>query len=133
MEILYGLYPTYIDVTLKLDPNKDVTIPSNDMKRSLMFGVDPLPGIVKHIIIKQNNENIFKADTTVKLILNISKNEYKVIHKNTCLLVEPRKLYFLKNNARAFCVKNYSEQVISSAYMKLYKKIILGILHTRLI
>jgi glycosyltransferase involved in cell wall biosynthesis len=31
---------------------------------------------------------------------------------------------FLKNNARAFCVKNYSEQVISSAYIKLYKKII---------
>ena len=96
MEILYGLYPTYIDVTLKLDPNKDVTIPSNDMKRSLMFGADPLPGIVKHIIIKQNNENIFEADTNVKLILNISKNEYKVIHKNTCLLVEPRQLYFLK-------------------------------------
>jgi|688.fasta_scaffold08127_2 glycosyltransferase involved in cell wall biosynthesis len=31
---------------------------------------------------------------------------------------------FLKNNARVFCVKNYSEQVISSAYIKLYKKII---------
>jgi glycosyltransferase involved in cell wall biosynthesis len=33
---------------------------------------------------------------------------------------------FLKTNARAFCVKNYSEQVISSAYMKVYKKIILN-------
>jgi glycosyltransferase involved in cell wall biosynthesis len=31
---------------------------------------------------------------------------------------------FLKNNARGFCVKNYSEQVISSAYIKLYKNII---------
>ena len=33
---------------------------------------------------------------------------------------------FLKNNARKFCVKNYTEQVISSAYMKVYKKIILN-------
>ena len=33
---------------------------------------------------------------------------------------------FLKNNARKFCVKNYSEQVISSAYIKVYKKIILN-------
>jgi glycosyltransferase involved in cell wall biosynthesis len=38
---------------------------------------------------------------------------------------ENKKQKLLRKNARDFCIKKFSEKVISSAYIKLYQKIIL--------
>lgn len=77
MKIFYGIScEKSIDVTdcclSKLTKNNYVTIPCGDEKRAKIF-TDPLPGIIKSIIIVNNNEK-FIYDQFTKIDINLSNN-----------------------------------------------------------
>jgi FkbM family methyltransferase len=77
MKILYGIsYNNSIDITniclSKLTTNNFITIPFGDVNRSFYF-TDPLPGILKKIIIL-NNGYITEYDAYTKVKINITDN-----------------------------------------------------------
>lgn len=84
MQILYGAFTTFIDVTdiclLKLIQNNVITIPSGDINRSNYF-TDPLCGVLKKIIIIINNvETQYNIFTEIKI--NIKDNTITIKKTN---------------------------------------------------
>jgi FkbM family methyltransferase len=71
MEILYGANNTYIDITgtvfKKCLTDTGIVIPSGDDLRAQLF-TDPYIGILKHIIIKyNNNEYVFHSNNEISI------------------------------------------------------------------
>jgi FkbM family methyltransferase len=88
MKILYGISPTNsIDVTniclSKLTKNNVIIIPDGDQPRANIF-TDPLPGILKKIIIlnQDDNDNVTESeyDTFSQLYINIQDNTIKTFN-----------------------------------------------------
>jgi len=95
--------------------------------------------------LMDNSPNIlFEANSCSVPVVAFNNSGFKdfVIHKKTGWLAHNKdskhlsegiewcannqNKEILRKNSRLFCVKNYSEKVISSAYIKLYKNIILN-------
>jgi FkbM family methyltransferase len=82
MKIFYGIsLNNSIDVTniclSKLTTNNIISIPTGDCNRALLF-TDPLSGILKSIIIL-NNDNITVYNDKTKVIINMNDNTIKTI------------------------------------------------------
>ena len=74
MLILYGANQTYIDVTEYISETDNVYLPPSDVSRSMLFkNKDPVPGVLKHLLI---NDKIY--ETGISLIVNRLKNTVKI-------------------------------------------------------
>jgi FkbM family methyltransferase len=77
MKIYYGLKDNCIDVTLicydKLLNNNKIIIPSGDINRAKYFG-DPLYGVLKSIIIINENNEITEYDHTLDIHIDVLNN-----------------------------------------------------------
>jgi FkbM family methyltransferase len=87
MKIYYGNTETSINVTeiclLKLtnnNNNNNIIIPSGELIRANFF-TDPLPGIVKKIIIS-NNDILTEYDQYTEIIISITNNTITTINEN---------------------------------------------------
>jgi FkbM family methyltransferase len=84
MKILYGLSDNNIDVTEiclnKLTKNNIIVIPHSDSNRSHFF-TDPINGVLKKILI-DNNNNITEYDDFFTIIINITENTIQTINEN---------------------------------------------------
>lgn len=83
MKILYGISLTNsIDVTniclSKLIRNNVIVIPDGDCNRAIFF-TDPLPGIIKKIIIL-NNDNVTEYNISLQVHINIKDNTIKTVN-----------------------------------------------------
>jgi FkbM family methyltransferase len=78
VKIYYGIKYNKIDVTEicyeKLLSNNIIQIPSNDFCRSIYFG-DPLPGILKKILIVDQQNQLIEYDDIQTIYINITSNE----------------------------------------------------------
>ena len=75
MKIYYGIENVYQDVTNYFIKDR-IFIPTNDNQRCLLFG-DPLPNIVKHIKIEDDDKNvqIYSSEEVVYLTKDNQKSE----------------------------------------------------------
>jgi len=84
MKILYGLSDNNIDVTEiclnKLTKNNIIVIPHSDSNR-IHFFTDPINGVLKKILI-DNNNNITEYDDFFTIIINITENTIQTINEN---------------------------------------------------
>jgi FkbM family methyltransferase len=85
MKILYGLSDNNIDVTEiclnKLTKNNIIIIPHSDSNRAHFF-TDPINGVLKKIIIIDNNNNITEYDDFFTIRINITENTIQTINEN---------------------------------------------------
>lgn len=86
MKIYYGIPQKYIDVTSKslslYDVNTQcIIINKNDLYRAYIFG-DPLPGILKHIIVELNGiYTLYDSETNISIPYDINKYKLEQIHQ----------------------------------------------------
>lgn len=84
MKILYGLSDNNIDVTEiclnKLTKNNVIIIPPSDSKRAHYF-TDPINGVLKKIII-DNNNNITEYADFYTITINLTDNTIHTINEN---------------------------------------------------
>ena len=84
MKILYGLSDNNIDVTEiclnKLTKNNIIIIPHSDSNRAHFF-TDPINGVLKKIII-DNNNNITEYDYFFTITINLIDNTIHTINEN---------------------------------------------------
>jgi len=85
MKILYGLSDNNIDVTEiclnKLTKNNVIIIPPSDSKRAHYF-TDPINGVLKKIIIIDNNNNITEYADFYTITINLTDNTIHTINEN---------------------------------------------------
>lgn len=89
IKILYGIENSYLDITKKVvfckrdKEGKNYIIPSNDLKRSELFG-DPAYGFVKNIIIIKEKRGI----NDIYTVKTYSENQQILIDREEylCLL-----------------------------------------------
>lgn len=115
MLILYGIDGNYKDVTCFV--KGVVTIPSGDINRCNLFGgVDPLPGILKHVKI---NETIYDHYQT--LIVDLNTDSVTVIPDKKDLLRNIHSTSVLKYGS---FIEEYPEQLMASQYIKPTDKVL---------
>ena len=68
MQIIYGANSTYIDITSKFPSLEDFFIPVGDAARERLAGSDPLYGVMKHIIIIQDNGDKLEVPANMCLL-----------------------------------------------------------------
>jgi FkbM family methyltransferase len=141
MKFYYG-YDTdhYMDIThlvfTKCVSNNIIYIPINDSARCALLGVDPYPGILKHIVIfdEKTGENIYyAANREIKIDLTPIINEAKINPKlwwNSMgkFIDDPVEklnvLHTLLNLEGGSFKDEYPEQLLSIKYIKENAKVL---------
>lgn len=127
----------------RIKKNPNIKYLGNIDNRNVLRDVYSVSNAVVVPSVLDNSPNIlFEANACSVPVVAFDNSGVKdfILHKKTGWLAKNRDLHdlamginwcvshknqkFLKTNARKFCVKNYSEKVISNTYIKLYKKII---------
>lgn len=73
MRIRYGANNTYADVTNTVLGRDQIKIPQSDQMREVLFGFDPLVGVLKHVIVDDDFGNTLTVHAN--MACNIQKTE----------------------------------------------------------
>ena len=127
--VLYGIEGNNIDVTeiaLQKCYNKNIiSIPSGELNRSLLF-TDPLHGILKIILIRNNDTGIVTSyDHNKKIFIDIDKNEITCKTENT--IVNNKKLDDLHTKLTlkyGSFREEYPEQIMAVTYLTGHEKVL---------
>jgi FkbM family methyltransferase len=69
MKLLYGLPGQYLDVSAVVKGSTSFLIPADDNRRYSIFGVDPVPKVVKHVRIEDDVGSVLILENTRGFLL----------------------------------------------------------------
>lgn len=124
LQILYGKDNTYIDVTQRVCDQAPVVIPASDLERTTLCGCDPVPGVVKEILIFSKNSEDYIV--TVGNIASIKKDISGVCYIDNFLNPE-KKLTEIHNTLicrHGKLTDEYPEQIMAALFIKPTDKVL---------